>query len=547
MKNLRITEEQFNDLYPDMVGYYNFFNDDPPAGISDEEFENKYLSSKLWRLNNCYTIIGKGGDPVTFRMNYAQHVVYARSRTHPRVIILKSRQQGISTLWLVSYFDDAVFCPFLNLGLMAQGTDEASTLLERAKFLWDMLDQDIKNFIGVTLDKDNSKQFSFSNNSNIFIRVSFRSATLQRLHVSEFGKIANQYPKRAKEVKTGTLQALGQGQTGIIESTAEGRNAFKVMWDDAEAALNSGQMTPKDFYPVFLSWVNDPDCNIDVDQTIDEEAAIYFKELEKKLNITLTRTQKNFWIAQRRELGGDIYQEYPATPEEAFTASRDGTYYARAFNEHVVRKGKWRSDVYDPNLPVDVYVDLGVDDYFVILYTQWYRGEWRIIDEYWNNGMSLRHYMESIMDSPYDVRAVRFPHDIAVREQGSSKSNGQAKSRLDIVKEFKREHSLRWRLDTLPRQGIEHGIECVRRIIPHLVVDSRCTYVRECMLNYSKKWDEKLQVWIASPVHDEFSHGADTVRQFAANTIELLTQHESAQERFERTRTNKVRNTGYDV
>jgi hypothetical protein len=547
MKNLRITEEQFNDLYPDMIGYYDFFNDDPPTGISNEEFENKYLSSKLWRLNNCYTIIGKGGNPVTFRMNYAQHVVYARSRTHPRVIILKSRQQGISTLWLVSYFDDAVFCPFLNLGLMAQGTDEASTLLERAKFLWDMLDQDVKNFIGVTLDKDNSKQFSFSNNSNIFIRVSFRSATLQRLHVSEFGKIANQYPKRAKEVKTGTLQALGQGQTGIIESTAEGRNAFKVMWDDAEAALNSGQMTPKDFYPVFLSWVNDPDCNIDVDQTVDEEAAIYFKELEKKLNITLTRTQKNFWIAQRRELGGDIYQEYPATPEEAFTASRDGTYYARAFNEHVVRKGKWRSDVYDPNLPVDVYVDLGVDDYFVILYTQWYRGEWRIIDEYWNNGMSLRHYMESIMDSPYDVRAVRFPHDIAVREQGSSKSNGQAKSRLDIVKEFKREHNLRWRLDTLPRQGIEHGIECVRRIIPHLVVDSRCTYVRECMLNYSKKWDEKLQVWIASPVHDEFSHGADTVRQFAANTIELLTQHESAQERFERTRTNKVRNTGYDV
>lgn len=548
MNNLRITEEQFNDLYPDLEGYYDFFNDDPPAGISDKEFEDKYLSTKLWRLNNCYTIIGKDGNPTTFRMNYAQHVVYARSRKHPRVIILKSRQQGISTLWLVSYFDDAVFCPFLNLGLMAQGTDEASTLLERAKFLWDTLDDDVKGFIGVQLEKDNSKEFSFSNNSTIFIRVSFRSSTLQRLHVSEFGKIANAYPKRAKEVKTGTLQALGQGQTGIIESTAEGRNMFKIMWDDSVLALHSGQMTPKDFYPVFLSWVNDPDCNIEIDQEIDQEAAEYFEEIEKKLYVTLTRTQKNFWIAQRRELGGDIFQEYPATPEEAFTASRDGTYYARAFNEHVVRKNKVVSNLYDPNLPVDVYVDLGVDDYMVLLYTQWYKGEWRIIDEYWNNGMALRHYLDKIKDSDYNVRAIRFPHDIEVREQGSSDKAGRAKSRMDIVREYKREHGLKWRLDTLPRTGIDHGIECVRRIIPHMSIDKRCTYTIECMLQYTKKFDDKLQVWISSPVHDEFSHGADTVRNFAANTVELFSQHESAQERYTRQRENRQHsNSGFDV
>ena len=543
---LRITEEQFNDLYPDMVGYYDFFNESPPADISDEEFETKYLSSKLWRLNNCYTIIGKDGSPCTFEMNYAQHVVYARTREHPRVIILKSRQQGISTLWLVSYFDDAVFCPFLNLGLMAQGTDEASTLLERAKFLWDTLDDNVKQFIGVTLDKDNSKQFSFSNNSNIFIRVSFRSATLQRLHISEFGKIANQYPKRAKEVKTGTLQALGQGQTGVIESTAEGRNAFKTMWDDAVAALESGQMTPKDFYPVFLSWVNDPDCNIDVDQNIDPEAQKYFDELEEKLKITLTRTQKNFWITQRRELGGDIFQEYPTTPEEAFTASRDGTWFAKSFNENVVRKGKWRSGVYDENLPVDVYVDLGVDDYFVLVYMQWYQGEWRIIEEYFNNSMGLRFYLDRIKDSDYTIRAVRFPHDIEVRELGNSSSGGLAKSRMDIVREYKREHNLKWRLDTLPRQSIDHGIECIRRIIPHMVMDSSCLYLRECLLNYSKAWDEKLQVWLPRPVHDEFSHGADALRQMAANTIELLSQHESQAERRAR-QTNNHRNSGHDV
>jgi hypothetical protein len=144
--NLRITQEQFDELYPDLVGHYQFFDNPPANNIKPEDFERRYLSNKLWRINNLYSVIDKYGAPVTFRMNYAQHAVYAATRKHPRIIILKSRQQGISTFWLVSYFDDAVWAPFMNIGLMAQGTDEASTLLERAKFLWDTLSQDVKNF-----------------------------------------------------------------------------------------------------------------------------------------------------------------------------------------------------------------------------------------------------------------------------------------------------------------------------------------------------------------------------------------------------------------
>lgn len=525
---LNITEAQFNELYPDLVGHYSFYNDPIPVGTSKEWFEQKYLKSKLWRLNNLYKIIDKKGDPVVFKMNYAQHVVYARSRHHPRIIILKSRQQGISTLWLVSYFDDAVWCPFLNLGLMAQGTDEAATLLERAKFLWDHLDNDVKHFLGISLEKDNTKEFSFSNKSSIFIRVSFRSATLQRLHVSEFGKIANKYPKRAKEVKTGTLQALAVGNTGVIESTAEGKNAFKKMWDESVLALNSGQMTQKDFYPVFLPWVDDPDCVQEVNQAVDDEAAKYFAVVEEAIGRKLTRQQKNFWIVQRRELAGDIYQEYPATPEEAFTASRDGTYYAAKFNELVVRKGKVKTGLYDPNLPCDVYLDLGVDDYFVLVFMQWYRGAYRIVHEYWNNGYGLAHYLDYIRDSSFDVRALRMPHDIMVREQGIARKNGLAKSRYDVVAEYKKDESQTWILDVLPKGSVADGIEYVRRMIPHLEIDSTCTYIIDCLLNYSKEWDEKLEVWKTTPLHDEYSHGADVLRQIAANTMENSRMHESA-------------------
>ncbi len=545
MINLAITEQQFNELYPDLVGLYDHFDKPPVQGISAQEFEQQYLSSKLWRLNNCYTITNKDGRLVTFRMNLSQHKVYAASRKHPRVIILKSRQQGISTLWLVSYFDDCVFCPYLNVGLMAQGTDEAATLLERSKLLWDNLADSVKQFAGVGLDKDNMKEFSFTNNSKIFIRVSFRSATLQRLHCSEFGKIANQYPKRAKETKTGTLQALGRGNTGIIESTAEGRNMFKDMWDQGMRALEGGTMSEKDFYPVFLSWLDDPDCVEKVFQADTKESTKYFDKLEREYGLVPTQEQRNFWIVQYRELGKDIFQEYPATPDEAFSAARDGTFFAKDYNKHVVRGKRIRPGLYDDNLHTDVYFDLGVDDYFVLALVQWYRGEYRIVKEYYNEGMGLEHYIDWLAKSGYEIRDLVFPHDIAVRELGNSDGTGRARSRLDIVRELLRERGLPWGSRALVKTSLESGIEMTRRMIKHMWIDSTCTYLMDCLENYSKQFDEKLNVFTDKPVHDKFSHGADLLRQVAIGTSESTKRNSSKLGNEDNTK--RRRSAGYDL
>lgn len=525
--SLSISRERFTELYPDLAQHYDFYNNPPPAGISKKEFERVYLCSKLWRLNNIYKIINKHGELVTFHMNESQHVAYAASRQHSRLIILKSRQQGISTLWLISFFDDMLVCPNLTIGLMAQGTDEAATLLERTKLLWDHVNPALKQFFNVSLDKDNMKKFSLTNNSSIFIRVSFRSATLQRLHISEFGKIANANPGRAKETKTGTLQTLARGMTGIIESTAEGKNEFKSMWDAAVIAENSGELAAKDFRPIFLSWVQDPDCVEPIEQKEPEAATKYFAKLYAEHGIELTQEQKNFWIVQYRELVGDVYQEYPATAEEAFTASRDGTYYSRIFKESCVRKGKVVKGMYDPNLPLDVFMDLGVDDYFVVVMVQWNNGQWNLIREYWNNGYALSHYLEWINAQDMPIRAVRFPHDITVREVGNAGTNGEAKSRLDVAKEWVRDAGVSWRLDVLPRTSVEDGIELVRRMIPNMTVDPSCKYIIDCFLNYSKKYDERMHQWMTTPLHDEYSHGADVLRMIASSTRESSAAHRS--------------------
>jgi hypothetical protein len=104
MWQLSISRDQFCELYP------NFHNPDifERPFKSDSDFIENYLASKLWRLNNLYTIIDKYGRLLKFKMNPVQHLVYAELLKHPRLIILKSRQHGISTLMLINFFDDAL-------------------------------------------------------------------------------------------------------------------------------------------------------------------------------------------------------------------------------------------------------------------------------------------------------------------------------------------------------------------------------------------------------------------------------------------------------
>ena len=72
------------------------------------------------------------------------------------------------------------------------------------------------------MNTDNIRELSFSNGSRIAVGTSFRSGTLQFLHISEFGKICAKYPEKAREIVTGAIEALSIDGKLFIESTAEG-------------------------------------------------------------------------------------------------------------------------------------------------------------------------------------------------------------------------------------------------------------------------------------------------------------------------------------
>ena len=94
-----------------------------------EEFISTKLSSKLWRLDNLYTIIDKEDNKIIMRLNHAQKMVF--SVKHPKTITLKSRQQGISTYKVAEGLDKCIFNSNSQAGIQSYGLSEGKKLYKK--------------------------------------------------------------------------------------------------------------------------------------------------------------------------------------------------------------------------------------------------------------------------------------------------------------------------------------------------------------------------------------------------------------------------------
>lgn len=74
----------------------------------------------------------------------------------------------------------------------------------------------------------NGGRMVFKNGSSIQVATSFRSGTVQRLHISEHGKICAKYPHKAKEVKTGTLNAIHQNAICLLSRRQKVSEAISI-------------------------------------------------------------------------------------------------------------------------------------------------------------------------------------------------------------------------------------------------------------------------------------------------------------------------------
>ena len=492
--------------------------------LSDPALEYKakaQLADQEWRLNHLYFIKDAAGKKAIFKMNWAQRLLF-KSMWYLN-IILKARQLGMSTFIQIFMLDSCLFNSNVNALVIAHGLKEAKDMFtDKIKFAYDNIPKEYGIRDAITARKDNANELTFSNGSKIAVATSGRSGTYQIVHVSEFGKIARKYPERAREIVTGTLEAVHPGQMIFIESTAEGREGkFYEMCRIAKELSDARKPLSKlDFKFWFLPWWRHPSNVLDpTNVVLFPPVKEYLEKLEGQIGIKLSRGQKAWYAKKSASLGADIKREHPSTPEEAFEQATEGAYWAQAVTL-ARQQGRIGKVPHTQGIQVDTWWDIGLNDTTAIWFTQTVGTAIHVIDYFEASGEGLKFYKD-MLDQWHDEKGYRYgvhmwPHDGGKREWGND-----AKTMEQSAREKGMAPSIN------PRGDLQDGIEAVRDLLSICWFDEEnCTKMIKTkegdvtvginsLESYRKEWSESLGAWKRTPLHNWASNGADAFRTLA--------------------------------
>lgn len=306
------------------------------AKAKGEKYVKPTVLSLKDYIETYFKIVDKQSNLIPLHMNDAQKVLYDVFKEHYnndkpcKIIILKARQMGFSTMTEALIGAVTMTSFFINGLIMAHNTDATNNIYDMVKRYYDNLPPNLKPMVKYS----NSKLLRFENPTNdpaekevnpglrSSIRVSSaeqkgvgRSATYKLMHLSEIAFWKEQDGKTVQDQLTGLLQTLPQSGFSllVIESTANGYNYFKQMWDMAVAG-------DSDYIPLFFPWYQMPEYRREYS---GEELTAEENDLKAEFGLD---NEQIMWrrYAIRTLCGGDINQfkqEYPATPEEAFIQS----------------------------------------------------------------------------------------------------------------------------------------------------------------------------------------------------------------------------------
>jgi hypothetical protein len=479
------------------------------AGESLREAERAFLATikqrfpdKLARLRGgFYDIKDKQGRRVPFRMNeHQERFILAR---HGMDVVLKARQLGFTTVIQLDMLDDCLFTSNLSAGVIAHNLVDAKAFFrDKIKFAYDHLPEPFRKVRAA--ENDSAESLRFNNGSSIRVGVSLRSGTLQRLHVSEYGKLCAKYPDRAEEVKTGAFNTVAVGQSITVESTAEGRaGEFHDMVKKARQTEERGvALTPLDFKFHFTAWWEDAGNVLEAEVVETTEMQDYFaKVMEhpwlKSSGVVFTREQRAWYVKKAEQQGDKMKQEHPSHPDEAFEASVEGAYFGPQMLKMRGEGRICRIPILDK--PVYTTWDLGVGDAMTICFWQDLGLERRLIDYYENSGEGFGFYAKVLTNRGYTYAEHFMPHDADHRRLGKDAKSAKQHAEEVGIKPIR----------VVPRIATEQdGISASRSYFPSVWIDEeRCSRLIDCLDSYRKEWDDRLATWKDKPLHDWSSHG----------------------------------------
>lgn len=266
---------------------------------------------------------------VPFEFNEAQKKIHVaiekqiKEKGRVRALVLKARQQGISTYTAGRVFWKTFYTPHTRSVVIAHDSATSDALFTMSKNFIDRMSDDFKP----ELIRSNAKEVKFSHNDSGFRLYTAgspeagRGTTPTILHCSECA-----FWQSDEKILAGLFQGVSSadGTEIILESTANGATgAFYRMWKAAERGEN-------DYVPIFLPWFMTKEYTMtppdNFQRNLEEE------ELSEEYDLD---DGQLWWRRMKIGEGGEskFRQEYPSTAEEAFVVSGKNVFNVEKLNK----------------------------------------------------------------------------------------------------------------------------------------------------------------------------------------------------------------------
>ena len=291
--------------------------------LRDEIIARPYLLIPI-----AFYIVDKNRNTVPFFFNEVQEDFINKLETlgtNKPFFILKGRQQGFTSVITAIQLSFAIVRKNFSGFTMADRTDNTMAIFnDKARVVYDRLPEELK-----PSEKFNSRNEMFFDKLNSSWRIATatdqvgRSRTLNFVHFSEVAF----YECNLSDLQAGIGEAITAGAIQVYETTANGFNQAKDLWD-SESCHN-----------LFYEWWRSPEYRSTEYEYLETQDP-WLIERKKVLEAKGCDKEQITWYCKKYDSYLDkntIKQEYPITPTEAFVSSGDCVFDKEAINNQIAR------------------------------------------------------------------------------------------------------------------------------------------------------------------------------------------------------------------
>lgn len=293
-------------------------------GAASTPYAGLQPTEALWNLRavgSKVKILNKVGKFVTFELNEAQSLVWRKieqvrfKEKKIRLLVLKARQQGISTLMALFDFQVASFHSGSRVMVMTHLDDTTAALFSMVQRMYDTFPGSSQ---WLPTKAYSQKGLEFEGTQSLIKVATAGSATVGHgLTITHFhGSEVSRWPNMALHL-SGIFQAVPEapGTSIVLESVANGRgDGWHQMWQDSVAGIT-------DFSNIFVPWYLTSEYATKPPEDIEFDD----DEIKIATQFGLDDWQMN-WRRRKilNDFGGNASafgQMYPSFADEAFARS----------------------------------------------------------------------------------------------------------------------------------------------------------------------------------------------------------------------------------